>query len=105
MNSTTTASRARRGREHVRYVIRQSCLICSGRPSDAHYLRLQSRALNRKVSDEFSVPLCWGYHREVHRSGDEAAWWTKAGIDPTVVGRALWLETLPLPTISEDPTA
>jgi len=94
-----------RDREHVRYVTRQSCLICGRRPSDAHHLRFaQSRALNRKVSDEFTVPLCRGHHREVHRSGDEAAWWTKAGIDPTVVARALWLETHPLPTIPEDPT-
>ena len=55
-----------RNREHVRYVTRQSCLICGRRPSDAHHLRFaQSRALNRKVSDEFTVPLCRGHHREV----------------------------------------
>jgi ERF superfamily len=95
-----------RDRDHVRYVTRQSCLICGRRPSDAHHLRFaQSRALSRKVSDEFTVPLCRGHHREVHRSGDEAAWWTKAGVDPTVTARALWLETHPLPTISEDPTS
>jgi len=43
-------------------------------------------------------------------SGDEAAWWKKAGIDPTVPARALWLETHPLlatPDIlsTEGPTA
>src|SRR6516165_1613659 len=61
----------------------------------------QSRALGRKVSDEFTVPLCRGHHREVHRSGDEAAWWGKAGIDPNVAARALWLETHPFPAISD----
>ena len=46
-----------RDREHVRYVTQQSCLICGRRPSDAHHLRFaQSRALSRKVSDEFTVP-------------------------------------------------
>jgi hypothetical protein len=55
------------------------------------------RALGRKVSDEFTVPLCRGHHREVHRCGDEAAWWKSAGINPTVAARALWLETHPLP--------
>jgi ERF superfamily len=91
-----------RDRDHVRYVTRQSCLICGRRPSDPHHLRFaQSRALNRKVSDEFTVPLCRGHHREVHRSGDETAWWTKARIDPTAVARALWLETHPLPVISD----
>jgi hypothetical protein len=36
--------------------------------------------------------------REVHRSGDEVAWWRKASIDPTAAARALWLKTHPLPT-------
>jgi hypothetical protein len=90
-----------RDREHVRYVTQRSCLICGRRPSDAHHLRFaQSRALSCKVSDEFTVPLCRGHHREVHHSGDEATWWNKAGIDPNVAARALWLETHPLPTIS-----
>ena len=75
-----------RDRDQVRYVTRQSCLICGRRPSDAHHLRFaQNRALSHKVSDEFTVPLCRGHHREVHRSGDEAVWWAKAAIDPTVV--------------------
>ena len=42
-----------------------------------------------------------GPHREVHRCGDEAAWWKKTGIDPTVPARALWLATHPLATASE----
>jgi hypothetical protein len=59
---------------------------------------LQHRALGRKVSDEFTVPLCRGHHREVHRCGDEAAWWQKAGVDPAASARALWLQTHPLPS-------
>ena len=90
-----------RDKEHVKFVAKQPCLVCGRRPSDAHHLRFaQHRALGRKVSDEFTVPLCRGHHREVHRCGDEAAWWIKAGIDPTVPARALWLETHPLPTAS-----
>jgi hypothetical protein len=86
-----------RDRDHVKSVAKQPCLICGRRPSDAHHLRFaQSRALGRKVSDEFTVPLCRGHHREVHRCGDEALWWRNAGVDPTVVARALWLETHPL---------
>jgi len=53
------------------------------------------------VSDEFTVPLCRGHHREVHRCGDEAASWTKTGIDPTAPARALWLQTHPLLTASD----
>ena len=90
-----------RDKEHVKFVANQPCLVCGRRPSDAHHLRFaQHRALGRKVSDEFTVPLCRGHHREVHGCGDEAAWWRKAGIDPTIPARALWLETHPLPTTS-----
>ena len=91
-----------RDKEHVKFVAKQPCLICGRRPSDPHHLRFaQHPALGRKVSDEFTVPLCRGHHREVHRSGDEAAWWKNAGVDPTVTARALWLKTHPLPTIAD----
>jgi ERF superfamily len=91
-----------RDKEHVRFVAKQPCLICGRRPADAHHLRFtQHRALGRKVSDEFVVPLCRGHHREAHRCGDEAAWWKNAGIDPTFSARALWLETHPLPRIHD----
>ena len=86
-----------RDREHVKFVARHPCLICGRRPTDPHHLRFaQSRALGRKVSDEFTVPLCRGHHREVHRCGDEAAWWAKVGVEPLGVATALWRETHPL---------
>jgi len=92
------AARRIRDREHVKSIAKQACLICGRRPTDAHHLRFaQPPALGHKVSDEFTVPLCRGHHREVHRCGDEAAWWNKSGIDPTVSARALWLKTHPLP--------
>jgi len=55
--------------------------------------------MGRKVSDEFTVQLCRGHHRELHRFGDEAAWWKRQGIDPRPAARALWLESHPLPEI------
>jgi hypothetical protein len=36
-----------------------------------------------------------GHHREVHRCGDEAAWWEKAGIKPSAAARTLCLTTHP----------
>jgi hypothetical protein len=87
-----------RDKGHLRFVARQACLVCGRKPSDPHHLRFaQNPALSRKVSDEFTVPLCRGHHREVHRTGDEAAWWEKSGIDPASRARTLWLETHPLP--------
>jgi hypothetical protein len=83
-----------RNREHLRYVAQQACLICGRKQSNPHHLRyLQPRALGRKVSDEFAVPLCRSHHRAVHRAADEQAWWKAAGIDPVKVARQLWGQT------------
>ena len=92
-----------RDRAHVKFVAQHPCLVCGRQPADAHHLRFaQSRALGRKVSDEFTVPLCRGHHREVHRRGDEEVWWRKSGLDPIVAARKLWLKTHPLPENSSD---
>ena len=91
-----------RDKDHVRFVAKQSCLICGRQPADAHHLRFaQLQALGRKVSDEFTVPLCRGHHREVHRCGDEGAWWINAGIDAIGAARVFWTETHPLRPVAE----
>jgi hypothetical protein len=45
------------------------------------------------VSDEFIVPVCRVHHRELHRSGNEAAWWRKLNIDPIPIALGLWAQT------------
>lgn len=83
-----------RDRDHIKFVASQPCLICGRQPVDAHHLRFaQRRALGRKVSDEFTVPLCRGHHRALHRAGDEAAWWQTVAIDPVKIARKLWKQT------------
>jgi hypothetical protein len=80
-----------RDREHLKFVALQPCLICGRRPSDAHHLRfMQPRALGRRVSDEFAVPLCRTHHRALHRRGDERAWWGEVNLDPAVPAGKLW---------------
>jgi hypothetical protein len=80
-----------RNRAHLELVASQPCLICERRPSDAHHLRFaQPSALGRRVSDEFTVPLCRSYHRALHRRGDEAEWWRENGIDPVGIAQKLW---------------
>jgi hypothetical protein len=91
---TVAIPRRYRNREHLRYVAQQACLVCGRKPSDPHHLGFtQPRALGRKVSDEFAVPLCRGHHRSAHRSRDERAWWSQSGIDPIKVARRLWKAT------------
>jgi hypothetical protein len=95
---TISEPRRRRDKNHLRFVAKQPCLICERLPCDAHHLRFaQVRGLGLKVSDEFTVPLCRGHHREVHRIGNEAQWWESAGIDALAIAHELWTETHPLP--------
>jgi len=81
----------RRDKEHRKFVANQPCLVCGRTPADAHHLRFaQPRALGRKVSDEFTVPLCRTHHRQLHTRGDEKAWWIESKIDPLLAAQRLW---------------
>jgi ERF superfamily len=80
-----------RDKEHCKYVATQPCMICGRTPAEAHHLRFaQPRALGRKVSDEYTVPVCRLHHRELHGYGDEASWWASTSIDPLPIALELW---------------
>ena len=49
--------------------------------------------MGRKVSDRFTVPICRLHHRELHRRGNERAWWQRQGIEPLTVAATLWART------------
>src|SRR5204863_2480236 len=100
----------------IRTIGNSSCgspaLCAAAVSSDPHHLFRQPRALGRRASDEFIVPLCRIHHRELHRSGDEIAWWRKLNIDPLPVALGLLQKTRgdgePAPTregITPAPTA
>jgi hypothetical protein len=84
----------RRSKSHLAFVAAQPCMVCQHKPCDAHHLKFaQPRALGRKVSDEFAVPLCREHHAELHRHGNERAWWVNAGLAPLERAAELWDET------------
>ena len=71
-----------------RIYVRPTTVLARAAPH--HLTFTQPRALGRRVSDEFTVPVCRGHHRELHRSCDEAAWWRRLNIDPVPVALRLW---------------
>ncbi len=81
----------RRNKAHLTFVAAQPCLVCQRSPCDAHHLKFaQPRTLGRKVSDEFTVPLCREHHQDLHRQGNEIAWWANVQIAPAGVAKSLW---------------
>ena len=77
---------------HLAFVASRPCLICGRNRAHAHHLKFaQPTALGRKVSDEFTVPLCSVHHRELHRHGDERVWWDAHRVDALKVAEELWL--------------
>jgi len=84
----------RRDKSHLRFVASQPCTVCGRHPSDPHHLRFaQPRALGVKVSDEFTVPLCRGHHRQLHQAGNEIAWWQGLQINALEIAKILWEKT------------
>jgi Rad52/22 family double-strand break repair protein len=91
-----------RDKAHLRFVASQSCLVCGRQPSDPHHLRFaQPRALGLKVSDEFTVPLCRGHHRQLHQAGNEVAWWKNLHINALEIANGLWEQTRPKSAAAE----
>ena len=87
----------RRNKAHLKFVATQPCLLCGRQPSDPHHLKFaQVQALGRKVSDEFTVPLCRSHHRELHNAGSEVAWWKAwdRSVDPLEIAKGLWEQSL-----------
>jgi hypothetical protein len=83
-----------RDRDHLRFVAAQPCLVCGRTPSDPHHIKFaEQRAMGRRVSDRFTVPICRLHHRELHRRGNECVWWQRQGIDPLVIAAHLWAKT------------
>ena len=85
----------KRNKAHLAFVAAQPCIVCRRSPCDAHHLKFaQPRSLGRKVSDEFTVPLCRDHHLQLHRHGNEAAWWANLKIAPQEMAKELWNATL-----------
>ena len=55
----------------------------------------QPSAIGMKVSDEFTVPLCRGHHRQLHQAGNEVTWWESYRIRPLEIAKGLWEQTHP----------
>jgi hypothetical protein len=57
--------------------------------------------MSNKVSDEWSVPLCFAHHRALHTVGNEETWWAEKGIDAKAEALRLWRQSHEIPEPTE----
>ncbi len=91
-----------RSPRHLARIKTLRCSIpgCKGQPVDPHHLKCGPEGGGSVVAgDQWAVPLCrYGHHDAagrdgVHRTGKEAEWWARHGIDPIKWAEHLWAET------------
>jgi hypothetical protein len=94
--SVLAISEPRRVRDagHRHFVASHPCVVCGRTPAEAHHVRFaQPRAMGRKVSDQFTVPLCALHHRDLHANGNEVSWWSERKLNPIDISIELWTKS------------
>lgn len=82
---------------HREFIRSLPCLICADNTTvECCHIRYpdpriakQSTGVGIKPNDCFSVPLCGMHHRAQHDQGEQK-FWRLGGVDPVLVGLALW---------------
>jgi hypothetical protein len=98
---------------HLRRVGTRRCAVPNCRRRDVvphHPTHVQPKARGLKCGDQFAVPLCGMHHDArspvgVHHTGDEAGWWRRIGVDPLVIARDLWSESVQVLGFESHPTS
>ena len=67
------------------------CAICgTDQDIQAHHITYaEPRALGRKNSDRYVVPICPLHHYELHQLG-EKSYWKNKGLEPLIYANLLW---------------
>lgn len=84
---------------YLNWIRRLPCLICGARPAEAAHVRAgyatagwAPTGMQQKPDDFRVTPLCAYHHRtgpDAQHSSNERAWWSRHGIDPPDLCRAL----------------
>ena len=75
-------SKRYRSDKYLKWVASKPCILCYYDCCQAHHITIaEPKAMGMKVSDYYTVPLCYTHHHQLHMTG-EAKFWTKIGINP-----------------------
>ena len=70
-------------KEYLKWVASNPCILCQNTQSQAHHVTFaMPRGFSQKVGDQFTVPLCYKHHHQLHTNGmSEKDFWSKLDID------------------------
>tara|TARA_R110000850_G_scaffold202104_1_gene328157 strand:- start:93 stop:461 length:369 start_codon:yes stop_codon:yes gene_type:complete len=79
-----------RSKSYLKWVASKPCLICRYEPCQAHHITIaEHRGWGQKVSDKYTIPLCYQHHDLLHHTS-ERKFWNQIGIDPMFYANLLF---------------
>jgi len=71
-----------KSKKYLIWIASNKCLLCHYHECQAHHITIaEKRGISQKVSDKFTIPLCYPHHQQLHNFG-ERKYWEKLDIDP-----------------------
>ena len=79
-------------KKYLKWIASQACILCQDIPCQAHHITYaQHRGISQKVGDQWTIPLCFLHHDQLHRCGlSERNFWLKIEIDPLHIAETFY---------------
>ena len=62
-------------KQYLKYVASHPCLLCQHNETQAHHITItEKRGISQKVSDYYTLPLCYLHHDQLHNTGERKFW-------------------------------
>jgi hypothetical protein len=90
-----------RCKKHLKHVASLPCLVCEEWNETVvphHLLRFGGKGVGTKACDSLTVPLCHAHHSELHRMGDELAFFDMYGYIPRWVADMVFMICMTSPS-------
>ena len=79
-------------KKHLEWVATLPCCICGEFGVQVHHLLRADpkRGMGRRSNDEFTIPLCYKHHQELHLNGNENFYLATHNVNGKELAAKLW---------------
>lgn len=79
-----------KSKKYLKWVASLPCLLCLYNECQAHHITIaEKRGFSQKVSDKFTIPLCYVHHHQLHMLS-ERKFWNTLGLNPVNYANILY---------------